>query len=162
MQTLSTTIAQAMDQVVRSMPPAGAFGSGIRVTEPLRMDGRGSLSIPSAIDRGRSQAGTWPPVKVVRPVGRSTLTGGQNPAPLACGPTADGMNSRAGRAGARSRQPKAARRQQAERHAPTGDDPEQQIRAAHGNHRQRLAPRGGVRDEEAVGSNPATPTRQMP
>jgi hypothetical protein len=49
------------------------------------------LAIPPTVDPGRSRAGTWPPVKVVRPVGRSTLTGGQNPAPLACGTTADGM-----------------------------------------------------------------------
>jgi hypothetical protein len=46
---------------------------------------------PACRRPGRSRAGTWPPVKVVRPVGRSTLTGGQNPAPQACGSTADGM-----------------------------------------------------------------------
>jgi hypothetical protein len=54
------------------MPPAGPRGPGWQ-DQPVPP--------PPA---GQSRAGTWPPVKVGRPVGRSTLTGGQNPAPLTC------------------------------------------------------------------------------
>lgn len=77
------------------MPPAGASGSGMGARSPDVGRGRGGgwlRSWPSRQPATRaSRAGTWPLVKVVRPVGRSTLTRGQNPAPLACGSTADGM-----------------------------------------------------------------------
>ncbi len=41
-----------------------------------------------------SRAGTWPRVKLVRPVGRSSLTRGQNPALRGCGSTTTGCAPR--------------------------------------------------------------------
>jgi hypothetical protein len=78
---------------VRTMPPAGALRP---------RDGQGpagvrrfvvvSGGLPSRLPSTRaSRADAAPGVQVVRTVARSTWTPGTTPAPLTCGPTADGM-----------------------------------------------------------------------
>jgi len=56
--------------------------------------GSGMGRIPSAVDPGASPAGRAARVKVIRPVGRSTLTRAAGPAPRRAGSTADGMPTR--------------------------------------------------------------------
>ena len=86
---------------------------------------------------GQGLAGTWPPVKVVRPVGRSTLTGGQNPAPLACGSKADGMAPRLPCSGEPGRTVKAALTPNSpSRNLPTQGSASRQDRYQHGHGHQ--------------------------
>ncbi len=92
-----------MSVVVWTVAPAAA-GCGLAATPStsavprtrasLR---RGALWLRDARPHrpGKSRGEARPPVKVVRPVGRSTLTGGHAPPTPAHGSTADGMSTRA-------------------------------------------------------------------
>jgi hypothetical protein len=65
------------------MTYAGSIRPSV-TSQRLRLK-RNLLPIPCAVDLPTWGAGFWPPVKVERPAGRTTLTGGQVPARLAPG-----------------------------------------------------------------------------
>jgi hypothetical protein len=69
------------------MPPAGTSGSRMDVCRLVEVVGwlRWKPGHPPTIGPGKSRADQAPRVKVVRPVGRSTLTRGARPAPRRVG-----------------------------------------------------------------------------